>query len=218
MTDLRGLDDAARAAVGAAEREAAELGRDAIGTEHLLLGVLVGDGRAARALVDAGATLAAARHKVAETGRGRGAPADRPLPMTSRAERAIGRAVRFSHNAKAEAVGTEHLMLGVLDVEGTAGQVLRGIGVDVAALRSALVAPTASAAPEPVPASAPDVVAPRCSGCGADVTDLAFTIVTATSDEGRAGEAVVFSCRTCGVVLGVAPRARRDDGADPPTR
>ena len=54
--------------------------------------------------------------------------------FTARAKRAIERASRFSLQ-RWRHVGTEHLLLGVLDVEGTACQVLRGLGVDVAGLR-----------------------------------------------------------------------------------
>jgi ATP-dependent Clp protease ATP-binding subunit ClpA len=207
VTALEGFDAGARRAVETAAAEAASLGHGAVGTEHLLLGVLLGDDRAAAALSAAGATVAAARHKVAEAGRAPKTPADGgSLPLTSRAERALGRAVRVSHQARAEAVDTGHVLLGVLDVEGTAGQVLRGIGVDVARLRTAITSASAedeSAAPPP-PATAP-VASPTCGSCGTDVEELVFTKVRAVNEEGRAGEVVMFSCRSCGTVLGVAP-------------
>ena len=53
------------------------------------------------------------------------------LLRSERAARALGRSVRFSHAARASSVGTEHVLLGVLDVEGTAGQVLLWLGADV---------------------------------------------------------------------------------------
>jgi len=210
VTALEGFDAGARRAVETAEAEAASLGHGAVGTEHLLLGVLTGDDRAAAALSSAGATVAAARHKVAEAGRAPKTPTDGgSLPFTSRAERALGRAVRFSHQARAEAVGTGHVLLGVLDVEGTAGQVLRGIGVDVSRLRDALTSePADDATPPqqaPAPAATPAVATPTCSSCGAAVDELVFTKVRAVNEEGRTGEVVMFSCRSCGTVLGVAP-------------
>jgi ATP-dependent Clp protease ATP-binding subunit ClpC len=205
LIDVTGFGDDAREAVGRAEMIARELGFARVGTEHLLLGVLTGSNPAAHALVAAGATVAAARHKVVETAGANGAPTTaEQLELSSRASRAIGRSHRFSHNDRSEAVGADHLLLGVLDVEGTAGQVLRGIGVDIGALRQALIAPR----PAPVTAaSMTDVVAATCPQCRATVDALTFTIVKASDADGRAGDAVVFSCRACGVVLGVS-RAR----------
>jgi ATP-dependent Clp protease ATP-binding subunit ClpC len=209
VIDLTGLGDEARAAVARAETVARELGLDRVGTEHLLLGLLAGDSVASRALLAAGATRAAARHKVAETvASGAVTRTDGPIEPTSRAARAIGRAHRFSHHAKAEAVGADHLLLGVLDVEGTAGQVLRGIGVDVGALRDSI--PTAEPEAEDAP-GAPTVTGPppspggaACPRCQAEVDALTFRVVPASDADGRTGEAVVFSCRTCGTVLGVS--------------
>lgn len=211
MIDTEGLSDEAKAVVVRAEQVARELGLERVGTEHLLLGLLAGDTTASRALMAAGATRAAARHKVAETvatGAVRATEGD--LEPTPRAGRAIGRAHRFSHHDKAEAVGADHLLLGVLDVEGTAGQVLRGIGVDVATLRSTLVTAEHLAAETPSTAEPAPPGAQSCSGCGAAVEELAFRIVPARDAEGRTGDAVVFSCRACGVVLAVTRRGGAD--------
>jgi ATP-dependent Clp protease ATP-binding subunit ClpC len=208
VIDLTGLGDEARAAVARAETVARELGLERVGTEHLLLGLLAGDSVASRALLSAGATRAAARHKVAETvASGAVHPTDGPIEPTSRAARAIGRAHRFSHHAKAEAVGADHLLLGVLDVEGTAGQVLRGIGVDVGSLRSSI--PVDEPEAEVTPASTtggppPSPGGAACPRCQAEVDALTGRIVPASDAVGRTGEAVVFSCRTCGTVLGVS--------------
>jgi ATP-dependent Clp protease ATP-binding subunit ClpA len=205
VIDTEGLGEEARAAVARAEAVARELGQERVGTEHLLLGLLAADSVASRALVAAGATRAAARHKVAETVAGSAVRrVEGDLEPTPRAGRAIGRAHRFSHHDKAEAVGADHLLLGVLDVEGTAGQILRGIGVDVGALRSSIVTAEQLAAESTVePAEAGAATCPRCE---ADVAALTFRIVPATDAGGRSGEAVVFSCSSCGVVLGVSRR------------
>jgi ATP-dependent Clp protease ATP-binding subunit ClpC len=126
----------AASAIAAAELEARGLGHDRVGTEHLLLGLFANEpGGVSAALREAGATLAAARHKVADAV-GPASPelslaSGDPLPMTARAERALARAVRFAHASGEEAATADHLLRGVLDVEGTAGQVLRGLGVDV---------------------------------------------------------------------------------------
>lgn len=214
MIDVEGFGEDARDAVARAEVVARELGLAQVGTEHLLLGVMAGDSDAARALSAAGATRAAARHKVVETaGGGRGTSPAGPLEASARAGRAIGRAHRFSHNDRSEAVGAHHLLLGILDVEGTAGQVLRGIGVDVGVVRDALlrVEPGAPVVPT---ASADPAGLPTCPACRAPVGDLTFTLVPAVDANGRTGEAVVFSCRACGVALGASRAADRRGSAD----
>lgn len=206
--DLRGFGETALRAVALAEAEAHELGLERVGTEHLLLGLLAADPAIATAMSRAGGTVAAARHKVRETaGDARPSPDDPtgPLPMTSRARRAIGRAVRFSHHDRSEVVETRHLLLGVLDVEGTAGQVLRGIGVDVAALRTSLQGAT-RATPD---TSASTVVRSRrsamCPSCGAAVDDhLAYRVLPARDAGGESLDALVFSCGACGAVVGVS--------------
>ena len=204
--DRAGLGADAVDAVDRAEAHARALGSAVVGTEHLLVGVISGSSDAADALLAAGATVAATRAKVAETAGPSDTANDGDLSPTSRATRALGRAHRFSHGERSEEVRARHLLLGLLDVEGTGGQVLRGIGVDVARLRdSLLTAATAASGPEPA-TSPPVAPGPRCPGCGTEVDALAFTNVPAADGDGRTGEVVVFSCRSCGTVLGVTPR------------
>jgi ATP-dependent Clp protease ATP-binding subunit ClpC len=133
----------ARKAVGLAHDEARRLGHPHVGTEHLLLGLLAqGDNAAARALQRAGATLALCREKVTEALATRsGGRQDNPpehLELTDRAARALDRAARLSARLKSDQVETSHVLVSVLDVEGTAGQVLRGLSVDLAAVRLGL--------------------------------------------------------------------------------
>jgi ATP-dependent Clp protease ATP-binding subunit ClpC len=205
---MKYLDDLApdaRQAVAAAESEAIAMGYDRVGTEHLLLGLLSGETTGAATLLsEAGATLSAARHKVREAmppaTDGEFSP---PLPSTPRGERALGRAVRLSHQQRANAVTSEHLLWGVLDVEGTAGQVLRRLGLDVDRLRTALEIPDAT------PAATPDepVLEHRaplsCLSCDADLNrSLAYQAVEAAGEHGRR-EVIAFACNVCGRVLGV---------------
>ncbi|MEN3271638.1 MAG: hypothetical protein V7636_399 [Actinomycetota bacterium] len=202
--DRAGLGADAIDAVERAEAHARSLGSSVVGTEHLLVGVIGGTSDATDALIAAGATVAATRAKVAETAGPPRTAADGDPEPTSRASRAIGRAHRFSHSDRSEEVRARHLLLGLLDVEGTGGQVLRGIGVDVARLREAVLNEASS--PEPSPPKDEATVTPRCAGCGANVDELAFANVPAVGSDGRTGEVVVFSCRACGTILGVTPR------------
>jgi ATP-dependent Clp protease ATP-binding subunit ClpC len=202
--ELDGFTIGARRAVSLAEREARTLGHDRIGTEHLLLGLLSEeDGAAAGVLLDAGVVVAAVRRKVQEAV-GSGQPGQTEPRPSSRASRAIGRAPRFARDAGSAAVGSQHLLLAVLDVEGTAGQVLRGLGIDVEHLRAALGARPMAAGPSSttrVPETTDDEP-PRCGSCGAPLDGgINATLVTA-SGHGEAIEAVLLSCPVCGTVLG----------------
>src|SRR5438045_5722276 len=114
------------------------MGQHPIGTEHRLLGILSeADGDEAAAIRAQGATLDAAREKVVEAVGTKLDTSDGDPQFTARARRALERASRFSLQRLDEHVDIEHVLLGVLDVEGTACQVLRRLGVDVAGLRRA---------------------------------------------------------------------------------
>jgi ATP-dependent Clp protease ATP-binding subunit ClpA len=208
--DLRGFGADARRVVALAETEARDHRHRRVGTEHLLIGLLGVDGTvAAERLHEAGVTLAAARHKVVEAVPDGEHPAPAAVGRSERAGRALGRAVRFSHVARSATVGPEHVLLGVLDVEGTAGQVLRGLGVDVERLRAALRSaepatdePGADEPVAPVPAVA-RVDAVVCPGCGVVVDDgIDYRVLIASGPRGPR-EVVAHSCRACRRLLGV---------------
>jgi ATP-dependent Clp protease ATP-binding subunit ClpA len=207
---LRGLGPSAARAVASAEREARELGHDRIGTEHLLLGLLTSESDTSKLLTAAGVTLAAARNTVSEavgkpsvgaTGGGG------PLPSTARAGRALGRGARFAHAEGSDIIESEHLLWGVLDVEGTAGQVLRGLGVDVDSLRDQLETLEANRGTRTSrEAAVTEFGSEKCPSCGIALEEtLSYRTVVATSDSGSQRDAVVFSCGNCGRLLGVAP-------------
>ena len=205
---LDGFSDDARRALASAESEARQLGHPEVGTEHLLLGLLAHDDTSvALALRGAGASLAAARHKADEAvGGAHRSSAESAITATKRANRAVEGAIRLSHQRRADAVSSGDLLLAVLNVEGRAGQVLRGLGVDVDALRSAVdhaaPAPTAAAPTAATPTS--DMPGLRCPSCGEEIEDgLDHRVVAARGGDGSTRDAAVFSCRACGAVLGV---------------
>jgi ATP-dependent Clp protease ATP-binding subunit ClpA len=106
----------AREVVVDASEEARELGHDAIGTEHLLLGLLH-ETPLAIALGQIGVTLDGAREAVVrEAGRGE-TRSGRQLPFDPAAKKAFEIALRESLRAHCEALDPEHILLGVLDVD-----------------------------------------------------------------------------------------------------
>lgn len=213
--DLHAFGAAARSAVSSARSEAARLGHDRVGTEHLLLGVLAdGTTAASRVLDDHGATAASVRTKVLEVRPRRAASAEPPETATERAVRAIGRSGRFSQRRHHAEVTTEDLLTGVLDVEGTAGQVLRSLGIDVDEVRATLDgAEGRQRSGEPVLTTSAGSA--RCPSCGGDVRDgIEHHVVEAGGPLG--GHAVdVYSCARCGVVLGASGAG---PGRPPPAR
>jgi hypothetical protein len=125
--------DRARRSIQAAQHEAREHHHGYIGTEHLALGVLTEpDGLAVKAVEALGVSREAARQALvaalllatAEV------PLPARIPFTPRAKKvlefAVRRALVLGHNY----VGTEHLLLGLLDEEeGIGGKTLIGLGV-----------------------------------------------------------------------------------------
>ena len=110
----------AREVVVDASEEARELGHDAIGTGHLLLGLLH-ETRIVIALGQIGVTLDDVRDAVVrEAGRGE-SRARRQLPFDAAAKKAFEIALRESLRARCEALDPEHILLGVLDVDDALG-------------------------------------------------------------------------------------------------
>jgi len=206
-----GFDDAARRALADATHHAGQLGHRHLGTEHLLLGLLADPADpAAQTLRRAGATPEGARSKIIEAV-GRGEPlADPTSPAyTARATRAIERASRFSLQRRRPLASTDDLLLGVLDVEGTAGQVLRRLAVDIASLRADVQSLGRTESLEETtaaPASVANGREPCCGVCGADLERvLAHRRVVSTGlDEQR--QLVATYCSQCGATLGILPR------------
>lgn len=209
--ELQGFGLEARRAVVAAQDAARSLRHEQVGTEHLLLGLLA-DSEVGQILKQAGLTEGSARRKITEAVP-MAEPVDpsAPLARTARCVRAIGRATRFARDDHSELVGTRHVLLGVLDVEGTAGQVLRGLGLDVDQLRSAVGRPAPDAAdvvPEAASGEAPTAhPAVRCPHCQAPVVDgVTGTRLPLLQGDGTGGRTVLaVSCPACGTLLGVAP-------------
>jgi ATP-dependent Clp protease ATP-binding subunit ClpA len=197
--------------------EARRLDHARVGTEHLLLGLLSDDdGEPADALRAAGVSLAAARHKVVEAlGTGAGSLDSEALPFTSRAQRALERAGRFSRKENESEVSAGHVLLGVLDVEGLACQVLRGLGVDLVQIRHAVDSTRADVPIEPVDDESSvevevevEVVRPRCPSCQALLHDtLAEMLVPARREGAATREVNVAFCAACGTALGVVRRS-----------
>lgn len=114
-----------------AQEEARHLNHPAVGTEHLLLGLLRdGDSVAARALSSLGVNLKAVREEVRKIVRpGESSPRGE-MGLTPRAKRVLELAQEEARRQGVNYVGTEHILLGLMEEgEGLAAQVLGNLGL-----------------------------------------------------------------------------------------
>jgi ATP-dependent Clp protease ATP-binding subunit ClpA len=124
--------DRARKVIVDAQHEAGSNGSPTIQTGHLIIGLIgVTEGLAAKAIVAQGVTLEAVREAAVATLPGPGAPRSGHIPFDAPARKALEltfrEALRLGHNY----IGTEHILLAVLEQEDGDGPLHR-LGIDKA--------------------------------------------------------------------------------------
>jgi ATP-dependent Clp protease ATP-binding subunit ClpC len=129
--------DRSRRVLVYAQDQARDLNDAFMGTEHILLGlILEADGVAAKVLSSAGVTYDAVREKINET---RVAVADAPPgspPFTPRAKKVLELSLREALQLGHNYIGTEHMLLGLVrEGKDEAAQILSDLGVELAQLR-----------------------------------------------------------------------------------
>ena len=131
----------ARRIIILAQEEAKRLNHSAVGTEHILLGVVrEGEGVASKVLESLNISPERVRAEIESAiGRGERSPQEE-VAFTPRAKRvlelALDEARRLGHNY----IGTEHLLLGLIrEGEGVAARVLEAMGADLERVRSKIV-------------------------------------------------------------------------------
>ncbi|MFG1868610.1 Clp protease N-terminal domain-containing protein [Micromonospora arborensis] len=135
----------ARKVVMASQEEARASGNAEIGPEHLVLGLLAEpEGLAARVMAGRGATAEAVREAVGAALPPRAEQVPALIPYDARSRKALEltfrEALRLGHNY----IGTEHILLALLEQEDGAG-VLTNLGLDKAAVEADLSAALAAA-------------------------------------------------------------------------
>jgi hypothetical protein len=132
--------DRARNVVVTSQAEASNAGHNQISTEHLVLGLLAEpEGLAAKAIIAQGVSLEKVRTTIVESFGETGEPYPVPIPYDAQARKALEltfrEALRLGHNY----VGTEHILLALLEQEEGDG-VLARLGVDKAKAEENIVA------------------------------------------------------------------------------
>ena len=136
--------DRARKVVVAAQEQARTGGNNQITVAHLVLGLVAeSDGHGARTIVAQGVSLDAVRQTATATLPPAAGDVPALIPFDAHAKKALEltfrEALRMNHNH----VGTEHILLALLEVEDGTG-VLAGLGVDKAAAEESVKAAPAS--------------------------------------------------------------------------
>jgi len=143
--------DRVRKVLHMARDEAMRLRHEYVGTEHILLGILLeGEGVAAAALtnlnVDIEEVLGAVRDAVKQ---GVSEVRSPDLPYTSRAKKILEFSMSEAHELNHSYVGTEHLLLGVLrEAKGIGAQALLDAGVTLELARAEVLRLLGSEAPQ----------------------------------------------------------------------
>jgi len=114
-----------------AQEEARALRHPAVGTEHIMLGILRdGDSVATRALTNLGIDYKAVREEIRKIISPGEVSTSNEIGLTPRAKRVLELANEEARKQGVNYVGTEHILLGLLqEGEGLAAQILTGLGL-----------------------------------------------------------------------------------------
>jgi ATP-dependent Clp protease ATP-binding subunit ClpC len=140
-TTWQRFTERARRVVFFAQEEAARLGENWVGTEHLLLGLVrESDSVASRILAEKlGVALDRIRSEIVKQVTPGPGNLGRDMQLTPRTKCVIDLANEEANALKNDYIGTEHLLLGLLrEEEGLAAQVLRKLGADMENARAAV--------------------------------------------------------------------------------
>ena len=178
------FDQDARAAIAKAKEEAARAGRNQIGTEHLLLGLMHKPGDATDVLEAVQADPADVRAALPQVEAARAGAEQAPEPpeadepaeadaepvvpavafdmrLSRNARRALDRAMRTAHRFRHEHVSSGHLLLSVIEQpDSGAAQALKVAGIHVGTLRTDILRQLTEAPAPTRPGSPPAATAP----------------------------------------------------------
>jgi ATP-dependent Clp protease ATP-binding subunit ClpC len=216
--------DRARTAVTDAQARARRLGHPYTGTEHLLLALSDGDGVAARALHQVGFDRDAFEQAVLDEIGPTLVAGVGHLPFTPRVKNALGASLHRSLSMGHDYIGTEHILLALLDDDSSlATKLVVEQGVSVPTVTAAVIGlltelPTPSGRPAtttpaqagsstittqvPTPPSHAETA--RCPGCREPlVANLGADTVASVGEVQR--PFTVTYCRDCGHLLAIFP-------------
>jgi mannose-6-phosphate isomerase-like protein (cupin superfamily) len=197
---FQGMTDRMRTALGLAKNEARRLRHDFIGTEHMLLGLLLeGTGIAAITLNRLGLDAQWARQEAERLiPAGIAAGISERLPLTPRLRQAIEDAHAIARKLGADFLGTEHLLLAIIDIPGVAAQIITNRGLSAEQVREETLRQIQSASPasqaahgmSPQPIPAPFTYWPASAIPEIKIGSNAYKIIAGGNDTGGAFAAI----------------------------
>ncbi|MDD6735768.1 MAG: ATP-dependent Clp protease ATP-binding subunit [Clostridiales bacterium] len=135
----------ARIAINNAHDAACEMGHGYIGSEHLLLGIVMeGTGVGAKILENAGAKKEVLMQRISEL-MGTNMPINKnvELALTPRSKRILEIAAMEARNMGHNYIGTEHILIGIIkDGDGVGANILASCGVDFNTIYNDIVSST----------------------------------------------------------------------------
>ncbi len=195
----------ARHAVAALGEVAREFGHHHIGTEHLLLGILrVEDSMGERALRSVGISFRRVRHQVARIVGTGDTVTTEAIPFTPRTRRSLELARAGAETRGSSEVGTEHLLLGLIETpESVGARILIDLEATADAIRTAVgVLPQSPRSPRP---EADLSMEPRLP----DIAEVAFE---GPVDFGWRGRPIVLAALGAGALSRLAFHPSRTGG------
>ncbi|MEM8673416.1 MAG: ATP-dependent Clp protease ATP-binding subunit [Cyanobacteria bacterium P01_G01_bin.67] len=124
-----------------AQEESRRLGHSLVGSEQILLGLIVEDtSLAANILKELGLTVSSVRGEVEKiVGRGAGFVGTE-IPFTPKAKQVLEQAIKEARQLSQDYIGPEHLLLGLTqDSEGVAAKILQNLGIDLTRVRTQVI-------------------------------------------------------------------------------
>ncbi|MFZ1041107.1 MAG: ATP-dependent Clp protease ATP-binding subunit [Anaerolineales bacterium] len=183
MAGMERFTQRARRVLSLAHQEAERSHQENIGTEHLLLGLIEEDGGVAgRVLRELGLESARVREMVGRVSL-EGHSVSGKLELADDTQQVLGYAVDEAAHLGHHYIGTEHILLGLVRVEGSAMEVLRRLGVTADQIRRQTRRVLNETASSPAPAGSPQPGRASTSGPKTPLVDQLAVDLTTMAEE-----------------------------------
>ncbi|MGA7193009.1 MAG: ATP-dependent Clp protease ATP-binding subunit [Anaerolineales bacterium] len=183
MAGMERFTQRARRVLSLAHQEAERSHQENIGTEHLLLGLIEEDGGVAgRVLRELGLEAARVREMVGRVSI-EGHAVSSKLELADDTQQVLGFAVDEAAHLGHHYIGTEHILLGLVRVEGPAMEVLRRLGVTADQIRRQTRRVLNETASSPAPAGSPQPGRAPTSGPKTPLVDQLAVDLTTMAEE-----------------------------------
>jgi len=183
MAGMERFTQRARRVLSLAHQEAERSHQESIGTEHLLLGLIEEDGGVAgRVLRELGLESARVREMVGRVSMD-GNSVNGKLELASDTQQVLEYAVEEARHLGHHYIGTEHILLGLVRVEGSAMEVLRRLGVTADQVRRQTRRVLNETASSPAPAGSPQPGRAPTSGPKTPLVDQLAVDLTTMAEE-----------------------------------